>query len=795
MSCKKGNAEILLAGIKPACLEDIESDLAAKFDINCTSYFELHEVLEAAVGNKYGLILAASGSLGLSDADLVKKLREVSPDYSDLPVIFISETGEFQKQSHNAIENDFVDYLFSPLSKEVLFRKISDQLNFAKLRKSYSLLKKREERLTIASEIINDGVWDWNFEIGDLYLSPGYFDLLGYSDDEFSKNIDAVYELIHPDDLENVEKGIEKTAVEGKPYSLEIRMKHKDGSWRWILSRARSLEGRDGEKATRIIGTHVDITDLKNTEIELRKNEFGLAAAQRIANMGSWELADGAEYMFWSDQAYTLFGYAPDEIVPTVDFLRSLVIPDDRHKIDSILSCSFLKDESKREEFRIRRSDGVIRHLLSVVSSDCHGDSFSGVFHGIFMDITESKTAEEHLIEQQVTLDSILTGIKAAFLIVDPDTMEILDSNEQASILFGLEKKDILATRCRTLLESDLCNTEVILGDDYVDVSGSFLNREITLKLGDDNIVPVSMSRVKLQHEGMQCFALIMFDITEKKSLERQLSFAQKLEAVGQLAAGIAHEINTPIQYIGGNLSYMDSTFEKVKNLVETSNILVKELENEKISSDVSSNFVQIVEEVNSEFILEEYPLAIKDSMEGVEQVASIVLAMKRFSHPDVEEKTTVNINEAIQNVVTVAKNEWKYASELEMDLSENIPLVMCNPGEINQAVLNVLVNAAHTNADKMKETGTMGKIAICTLEKNGFVEISISDTGKGIKEEDSDKIFDPFFTTKEVGKGTGQGLSITYSIMEKYGGSIDFKTKMGKGTVFTLRVPVTEID
>ncbi|WP_051295114.1 PAS domain S-box protein [Maridesulfovibrio bastinii] len=742
--------------------------------------------------NKFTTVITGISEDGAVGKSLIEAFPHLAG--SGLQKIFrrVLETGKSEFSNERTITGSgedrwFRDHVYRMSSGEVavLFSDITEIMH-ARLE-----LKKSEDMLKAALDVVNDGVWSWDLENDEMFFSPRFFEMLGYSEGELEHSRHVLRSLVYPDDIQALDKKVENDLKKGKSYSIEIRMKHKDGGLCWILSRGRACEFDSEGLPTRAVGTHVDITSQKESELKIRKSESSLAAAQRIANMGSWELIPGAERMEWSDHTFELFGYHAGEIVPTVDFLRSLVIPAERHKINEILSCSLRDETSRQAEFRVRRADGVVRNFLSVVSSDCASESASNVFHGVFLDITKRKRAEEHLIEQQTILDSILTGIKAAFLIVDPDTMEILDSNEQAADLFGLDKEQILSSRCQNLLESDLCDIEDFLDEDFVG-EGSFLDRELTFKGPDGNIIPISLSRIELLMDGAPCFALILFDITEKKSLERQLSFAQKLEAVGQLAAGIAHEINTPIQYIGGNLSYLESTFEKVSALIEKSNALKEELSDSSELKSASS-FLETLEEVNSEFIEEEFPMAIKDSLHGVEQVASIVLAMKKFSHPEVEEKTAVDINDAVSSVVTVAKNEWKYASELNLNLGDNIPLVMCNPGEINQAVLNVLVNAAHTNADKMKVTGAMGKIDISTRVKKNFVEISISDTGNGIKDEDADKIFDPFFTTKEVGKGTGQGLSITYSIMEKNGGSIDFKSKLGEGTVFTLRVPIAE--
>ena len=188
-------------------------------------------------------------------------------------------------------------------------------------------------------------------------------------------------------------------------------------------------------------------------------------------------------------------------------------------------------------------------------------------------------------------------------------------------------------------------------------------------------------------------------------------------------------------------------------------------------------------------------PQAIRQSLEGTERVAKIVRAMKEFSHPGVEEKTAIDLNRAIESTVTVSRNEWKYVAEVVTDLDPDLPLVRCLPGDLNQAVLNLVVNAAHA-IEKRREVernvDQLGHIAVSTRRVGDQVELRVADDGTGIPADVLPRIFDPFFTTKPVGKGTGQGLAITYSVVvEKHGGTIDVETESGRGTTFILRLPL----
>jgi PAS domain S-box-containing protein len=268
--------------------------------------------------------------------------------------------------------------------------------------------------------------------------------------------------------------------------------------------------------------------------------------------------------------------------------------------------------------------------------------------------------------------------------------------------------------------------------------------------------------------------------LEERDRLEDNLRQAQKLEAIGQLAAGIAHEINTPTQYVGDNLRFLKESFGELDGLLTQ----LVDFGGEPARSALA--------EADFDYLKEEIPRALNQSLEGVDRVAKIVRAMKEFSHP-AREKTATDLNRAIQSTITVASNEWKYVAEVEMDLDTNLPSVHCSPAEFNQVVLNIVVNAAHAISDVVGDGGHgKGKIRVKTRPEGEWAVIEISDTGAGMPAHVQQRIFEPFFTTKEVGKGTGQGLAIAHNvIVDKHGGTIKVSSSPGKGTTFTIRLPI----
>lgn len=281
-------------------------------------------------------------------------------------------------------------------------------------------------------------------------------------------------------------------------------------------------------------------------------------------------------------------------------------------------------------------------------------------------------------------------------------------------------------------------------------------------------------------------------DITERRLVREQSLQAQKLESVGQLAAGIAHEINTPVQYIGDNIRFLADSFAELMNLNVGYARLLAAVQRTEVTPQMVEEMAQMVAKADVAYLLAEIPRALEQTSEGVSRVSALVGAMREFSHPGTGKKVPLNLNRAIENTITVARNEWKYVADMKMEFDSALPLVSCHPGEFNHVVLNLIVNAAHAIEDVAGQEGTKkGVITIRTRRLTDWVEVKISDTGGGIPETVRSRIFDPFFTTKTIGGGTGQGLAIARSVVvNKHQGTIEFETEVGHGTSFIIRLP-----
>lgn len=406
------------------------------------------------------------------------------------------------------------------------------------------------------------------------------------------------------------------------------------------------------------------------------------------------------------------------------------------------------------------------------------------------IEIRERRESEIEARESGQLVSALLEGIGAAFFILNPRTGHVVKSNSVVHSMFGLSPWQLSDRPCAEVFASsadlleDLLCPRAIRSNTYVEGVAKHLNGQS---------FPVARYLVPMELRGEDHIGVIVLDITERRNLERRLNIAQKLESVGELASGIAHEINTPIQYVGDSVHFVSEAFTEVASIVAAQAELAEACREAGFRPDLVERIDALGESADLAFVLDEVPKACERALGGTERVATIVRAMKNFAHPGDGEKRAVDINAALENTITVARNEWKYVAEVVTDF-DALPMVQCLPGDINQVFLNILINAAHAIGDVVGNSGDKGTITISTRRGDREVVVSIADTGTGISPEIRDKIFNPFFTTKEVGRGTGQGLAIVHDIIvERHGGVIDVESEPGRGTTFIVRLPAAE--
>lgn len=411
----------------------------------------------------------------------------------------------------------------------------------------------------------------------------------------------------------------------------------------------------------------------------------------------------------------------------------------------------------------------------------------------VHMRTAQLETAKEQAEQTAKAKAKILGTVQAFFIGLDQQGI-VTEWTLVAERLFGLSLVDAIGRTFSSL--SIRWNWDKI--HEAVEQSQTVLSQvvldkfEVTTQEGQILFLRLTFTAA-VEDQGMSII-IMGEDVTDRLQMERDLASAQKLESIGHLAAGIAHEINTPIQFVGDNIHFLDTSFTDISRVLNAQRQVCVATKSETCSKELIDTCESITEAADLDYLLTEIPKALEQSAEGIHRVAKIVRAMKEFAHPGGEEKTGVDLNKAIESTVTVARNEWKYVADLTTDLASDLPPVPCLLGEFNQVILNMIVNAAHAIGEVVKDTGQKGHISITSRRVDEWVEIRLTDTGAGIPEEIRDKIFNPFFTTKEVGKGTGQGLAIARSvIVDKHRGAITVESQVGKGTTFVIRLPLAD--
>lgn len=404
----------------------------------------------------------------------------------------------------------------------------------------------------------------------------------------------------------------------------------------------------------------------------------------------------------------------------------------------------------------------------------------TGEVVAVYRDVSAQMGAEKALREALSSTEMLIEAAPIALVVVGEDLV-IRRANAVAGRILGASPREMVGRSWRAFLA------------DASDEGAERSAEEVVLTDSRGNPIPVLMSVIPAVVDGDEAVHIEAFlDLTERTQLEARLRHSQKLEAVGQLAAGIAHEINTPIQYVGDNTRFLQQSLQTIQDACMRYAELLEAAKAEGVTPDMVARIEQIAEAAELDYLFGEIPTAIDQTLEGVDRITRIVRAMKDFSHPGGNEKAAADLNRAIESTVTVASSAWKNVASLRLDLDPELPPVVCYLGDVNQAILNLIVNAAHAVGDVVKQKpGSLGEITVSSRGDGDQVEVRVSDTGAGIPEEIRSRLFEPFFTTKGVGKGTGQGLSVVYgAIVTRHGGTVTFTSEVGKGTTFILRLP-----
>jgi PAS domain S-box-containing protein len=412
------------------------------------------------------------------------------------------------------------------------------------------------------------------------------------------------------------------------------------------------------------------------------------------------------------------------------------------------------------------------------------------------------KEARQNAMERQIAENSFVQSEKryrilfetandALFLLEGP---RVVDCNRKALEMFGCTAEEILGS-CPWDFSADVQHDGSLSRGritEFLDRASGGTPQFFEWQYIGKNGVPIDteVSLNSLEHEGRSFIQSVIRDVTKRKKIEFRLLQSEKMASIGQLSAGVAHEINNPTGYVSSNLKTMSEYFDGLMGVLSRYHRLLAGVRNLAEKTEAQGELSQLLaeielleREIDMDYILKDTPALIRESLEGTERIKEIVRSLKNFAHPGEDRLIYSDINGNIDSTLNIVWNELKYKATVTRDYGE-LPEVQCYPQQLKQVFMNMLVNAAQA-------IKTKGGITIRTRSAGGNAEISISDTGAGIPKENICRIFDPFFTTKEVGKGTGLGLNVAYNIVKKHHGTIDVTSKVGEGTTFTIRLPV----
>ena len=489
----------------------------------------------------------------------------------------------------------------------------------------------------------------------------------------------------------------------------------------------------------------------------------------------------------WNAAAETLLGWTAQEVIgqPIVDTIIPADVREEaRERLATFHQMADVDFPLGPVEIRAQRKDGRRVQVELTVGRMARGGSWR--FHAFLRDITQRRQAESSLARSEA-LHRLLAENSGDLISQHKPDGEILYVSPAVQCVLDLAPEELVGRPALDLVHPD--DLGALLGSDgrfRTDAGRGELTFRVRHRDGRWVWVEAISSVLRDDDGEIAEIQMCTRDITDRKAREAEVHRESKLESLGRLSAGLAHEINTPIQYVGDNARFLAEAFADLMKMVT----LYRELldPGDRMSwSERQDRMREAEERIEVDYLQREVPSAVEQTLQGIDRVANIVRAMKTFSHPGHVEHVPADLNEALSATVTVTRHQVSRVADLDLDLGD-LPPVRCNIADLNQVFLNLIVNAA----DAVEETGRHGRVTVTSAVEGDQVAIRISDTGTGIPDHVRAKIFDPFFTTKDVGRGTGQGLPLARAVVqEAHGGTLTVRSEPGAGSTFTVRLPI----
>ncbi|MBN1473854.1 MAG: PAS domain S-box protein [Syntrophaceae bacterium] len=708
--------------------------------------------------------------------------------------------------------------------KPIGFRGITR--NVTERKRAEEALRQSEQKYRSLTESMTDIVWIAGLDLRTTYVTPSIQRVLGFTQEERIKQ--SLDQQLTPDsltlvfDVLNRELTLEKKggADPSRRVNLELEFYHKDSSTRWLYVTISGIRDDEGV-LTSIYGVARDVTERKKMERALHESEERYRTILEEIEEGYFELDLAGNATFFNDSICRIFGY-PREELQGLNY-RQYTDEENSQKCFNIYNGIYKTgNPSTIQEYEIIRKDKTKRYLETAASLR---KDFSGKiigFRGVSRDITERKKIEEELKKSEEKYRTILEKMDEGYFEMDLGG-HIKFFNQPLCSLLGYTGEELQGMSYKKYYDKETQQKifKVYNHTYQTGEPGKLYGYEIIRKDGSRRFLESSVL-LKTDSAGNPIgFRGLLHDITEQKLVEDEIKRnrdeliqknkeieesrknvqltleklevayeelktsqakilqQEKMASIGQLAAGVAHEINNPVAFISSNLGTLDKYLRRLTDFIGAQAQAIKQHK----AADAASNLEEKRKELKIDYVVADAQKLLQESLDGTDRVRRIVQSLNRFSRVDDADYLSTDINECIDQSINIVWSELKYKGNLRKDYGKLSP-TKCYPQQLSQVFINLLLNAAQAISGK-------GEIEIKTREKNKEIWISISDTGTGISDDNLGKIFEPFFTTKEVGKGTGLGLSISYEIIQRHKGDISFESKEGKGTTFTVRIPV----
>lgn len=769
------------------------SAMLRRYGYDCQEVYHPGEVLKQAVAHQPALILCSLSVGGVSGLEILKRLRG-NESTAAVPIVVMSGSRD-ETTTQEARRLGAAGVLHKPFLERELVAMVSAQLAEPKTADLFQFANQSCEDFQASYrrilESIAEGITISDFTHRIRFANPAAERILG-SAPLRDRNL---REFLSPEQHEKLNA---QTApcLEGREARFELVARRGDGV-PCVLELTAAPHREDG-RYLGLLAIFRDATVRREEEEQLR---LRTAAVNAAANGIVITTVEGT--IIWANPAFaTLTGYSVEEAIGhTPRVLKSGIQPMEFY---TEMWRTLRDGRPWRGELINRRKNGTLYHEEMTITPvhDAHGELTN--FIAVKNDITGRKLDEQTLRESEALYRSLMDHLPHNVFRKDREG-RFTYVNHRFCETVGRSAVELIGKTDADVFPSNLADKFIADDQHLLSTGAPFGAVEHNVDAsGKETVVEVKKLPVRNSTGEIVGSQGIFWDITdrvraeqEREKMELQLRQAQKLEAIGQLAAGIAHEINTPIQYIGDNLRFFQETFGDLSEALDHCGRLLTAARKNDLSLALIAEVGEAMNRLDLAYLQAEIPTAVAQALHGVSRVAEIVRAMKEFSHPGSDQKTPLDLNRAIENTLTVARNEWKYVSDVVTRFDPNLPHVSCVGGEFNQVILNLVVNAAHAIADVQKANGNgsgKGTITITTERQEGEAIVRVQDTGTGIPENIRRRIFDPFFTTKEVGRGTGQGLAIAHSVIERHGGRIHFETEVGRGTTFVIHLPIGEL-